>query len=50
MDETIELRWMKEKDSSPVLQFREKWDGNWDIEYGEWEDVPVVDERGLSIK
>ncbi len=48
MDE-IEIRWMKKKDSTIRLQFRNIWEGNYGQECGEWSDVPTVDERELPI-
>ncbi len=49
MDE-LEIRWMKEKDSLPRLQFRNIWEGNCGLKFGEWMNVPVVDERELPIE
>ena len=50
MIDGIEIRWMKEGDSPPRLQFRDIWEGNYGDEWGEWSDVPMVDGRGLPIK
>ena len=41
---------MKEKDSPPILQFRETWEGNYGLERGPWTDVPMVDEREFPIE
>ncbi len=50
MGETIEVRWFKEGELPPILQFRETWEGNWGLERGPWTNVPVVDERELPIE